>query len=193
MNLHQVLRAVQDWPAADRPSTALATTVRRALRGARVGTPCGGPDSDTRCTADGHGAHRGLGVRGPARHPPGTEETARALVGIELAASVPTGLLGLADFADLHNRQRRVSLVHALTNTAATACLLASHRCRSRGAHTTGKVLTLVGLTALSAGGALGATCPTRRVRASTVGRPPTARSGTPAQPDGNRPQRRVR
>lgn len=157
MNLHRVLRSVERWRAVDRPGTAVATTVRRALNGNRAGDALRG-------SWLGHPLHP-LTVALPigawvstavldAR--PGTDETARTLVGIGLVAAVPTALLGVADFGDLDSRQRRVGLVHAIANIAATGCLLASYRCRSRGAHGSGKLLTLVGLTALGAGGALG-------------------------------------
>ena len=86
----------------------------------------------------------------------GKQDAARTLVGIGLAAASPTILLGLTDYSGLDERQRRVGLAHALTNTAALACYAMSYGLRRGGAHAAGKVLSTVGLVVLSTGGALG-------------------------------------
>jgi uncharacterized membrane protein len=157
MNLHRVLRSVENWRAADRPGAAVATAVRRALDGNRAaaalrGSWLGHPLHPLMVTVP-IGAWVSAAVLDMRRN---TDETARSLVGIGLVAAAPTALLGLVDFGDLGERQRRVGLVHALANTAASGCLLASYRARSRGARGAGRLLTLVGLTVLGAGGALG-------------------------------------
>jgi hypothetical protein len=86
----------------------------------------------------------------------GNEDTARKLTAIGVSAAPPTILLGLADYADLDQRQRRVGLLHAAVNTIALTCFAASYANRRNGRHGQGKLLSLLGLTALSAGGALG-------------------------------------
>jgi len=75
------------------------------------------------------------------------------LVAIGLAAAPPTALLGLADYSGLDERQRRVGFVHAVVDSTALSCYAASYVLRRRDAHTAGKLL---GLVTLSAGGRLG-------------------------------------
>ncbi|MFD1152057.1 DUF2231 domain-containing protein, partial [Saccharothrix hoggarensis] len=82
----------------------------------------------------------------------GDRAAARRLVLVGLAATPPTVLLGLADFSHLDVPQRRVGALHAVVNTLAAGCFLASTRCGDRAA----RVWGLVGLLVLSAGGALG-------------------------------------
>lgn len=157
MNLHRVLRAAEKVRAADRPAMVVTTAIRRLLGDNRTGDALRG-------SRLGHPLHP-LMVTVPigawvstalldAR--PGQDEAARRLVGIGLVVAVPTAVLGMVDFDDLDERQRRVGLLHAITNLASTACLLTSYRCRSRQAHAAGKLLALAGLAALSTGGALG-------------------------------------
>ncbi|HEX7309233.1 DUF2231 domain-containing protein [Lentzea sp.] len=152
-----MLQAVEELRAVDRPSRSLAEAVRRALRSSNV-------DRAVRGEWLGHPLHP-LMVTVPigawtsaavldAR--PGSEDAARRLVALGLVASVPTILLGLADYGGLDARQRRVGLVHAVANTAAVTCFAASYALRRRGRHKAGKVLGLAGLVAVGAGGALG-------------------------------------
>ncbi|SES21575.1 Uncharacterized membrane protein [Lentzea xinjiangensis] len=157
MSVHDVLRAVEDLRAADRPADSLAKAVRRTLRSPRV-------DRAVRGSWLGHPLHP-LMVTVPigawtsaavfdAR--PGGEDAARELTALGLVAAVPTILLGLADYSRLDRRQRRVGVVHALANTAAVSCFAASYALRRRGRPGAGKVLSLAGLAAVGAGGALG-------------------------------------
>jgi uncharacterized membrane protein len=157
MNLHRVLESGENFRAADKPAARVAALGRRVFGKNRAGEVLRG-------SWLGHPLHPLL-VTVPigawvssslldAR--PGYDDAARKLVGIGLVAAGPTVVLGLVDYVELDERQRRVGFIHAVTNMAAAACLLASYRCRSSGAHGTGKVLNLVGLTMLSAGGALG-------------------------------------
>ncbi|HUQ62041.1 DUF2231 domain-containing protein [Lentzea sp.] len=152
-----MLQAVEELRAVDRPAESAARVVRRALRSPRV-------DRAVRGSWLGHPLHP-LMVTVPigawasaavldAR--PGDEDAARRLVALGLLASVPTVLLGLADYSGLDRRQRRVGAVHAVANAAAVTCFAASYALRRRGRHTAGKVLGLAGLTAVGIGGALG-------------------------------------
>ncbi|GHH40632.1 membrane protein [Lentzea cavernae] len=150
------MRAVEDLRAADRPAAALTAAAKRlmkprlaeALRGSWLGHPLHPlmitvPIGAWVCAS-------ALDAR------PGNEDAARRLTAIGLAAAPPAVVLGLADYADLNRRQRRVGVVHAIANTAALACFTASYAARKREAHIGGKVLSLLGLAAMGAGGALG-------------------------------------
>jgi nitrite reductase/ring-hydroxylating ferredoxin subunit/uncharacterized membrane protein len=88
---------------------------------------------------------------------PGTgRRAARVLVGVGLAAAAPAAVSGWTDWAELHREQQRVGLVHAVANTAAVSLLAGSLVARGRGREGVGKALTLAGLSAVGAGGALG-------------------------------------
>ncbi|WP_240521858.1 hypothetical protein [Amycolatopsis vastitatis] len=63
---------------------------------------------------------------------------------------------GLADYAGLDERQRRVGLVHAAGNAVATALFGASYAARRRGDTGRGRLFGALGLTATSVAGALG-------------------------------------
>lgn len=157
MSVHRVLRAVENLHAVDRPAAAVARAVRRVLKAPRA-------DGALRGSWLGHPLHP-LMVTVPigawvcsavfdARG--GNQDAARKLIAIGLAATPPTILLGLADYSGLDERQRRVGVAHAITNSAALACYAVSYGLRRRQAHAAGKLLSTLGLTVLSAGGALG-------------------------------------
>lgn len=157
MNLHELLRGVEDLRAADRPANGVAAIARRMLRPPRVGELLRGswlghplhplmvtvPIGAWACASV-------LDVRA------GNEAASRRLIAIGLAAAPPIVLLGLADYDRLEPRQRRVGVVHAIANTVALACFTASYAARRQKAHSAGKLLSLAGLAALGAGGALG-------------------------------------
>jgi hypothetical protein len=157
MVFHKLLRRAEDVRAADGVAATLATAVRKALRGSRVdgalrGSWLGHPLHPLMVTLP-IGAYLSAAVLDLA---PGNDDTARKLVGIGLAATPAAVVLGLADYAELDQRQRRVGVFHAMSNTVAAALFTGSYLARRRGAHGRGKVLGMLGLTALSAGGALG-------------------------------------
>jgi uncharacterized membrane protein len=157
MNLHRLLRAAESAHALDRPADAVAAAAkrllakpraRRTLRGSWLGHPLHPlmvtvPIGAWMCSAV-------LDLL------PGNEQAARKLVAIGLAATPPTVLLGIADYADLAQRERRVGVLHALTNTAAVALFAASYAARKNKADGRGKLLGFLGVAMLSAGGALG-------------------------------------
>ncbi|MET7452007.1 Rieske (2Fe-2S) protein [Streptomyces sp. NPDC005574] len=88
---------------------------------------------------------------------PGTgRRSARVLIGVGLAAAAPAVASGWADWAELHREQQRVGVVHAVANTVAVSFLTGSLVARLRGREGVGKALTLAGLSAVGAGGALG-------------------------------------
>lgn len=84
---------------------------------------------------------------------------ARRLIGIGIAAYVPTALTGVSDYADSElntDEIRRVGAVHAAANAVALGFYAASLRARRRGDGGRGKLLALVGMGALGAAGHLG-------------------------------------
>jgi nitrite reductase/ring-hydroxylating ferredoxin subunit/uncharacterized membrane protein len=81
---------------------------------------------------------------------------ASALLAAGLAASVPSAATGLADWSALHRHQQRVGLVHAVAQGSATALFGASLLARIGGRPKSGKVLSIAGLTAATAGAYLG-------------------------------------
>ncbi|HEU5034730.1 MAG TPA: Rieske 2Fe-2S domain-containing protein [Mycobacteriales bacterium] len=87
---------------------------------------------------------------------PGTGPAAATLIAAGCTASLPTAVTGLADWSRLHPQQQRIGLVHAAANVVALGCYTLSLTARMRGRSVRGKVLSLVGLGALTAGGYLG-------------------------------------
>ncbi|WIX75111.1 DUF2231 domain-containing protein [Amycolatopsis carbonis] len=86
---------------------------------------------------------------------PGNETASRRLVGIGLLSVPAAAVLGAADYHELSERQRRVGFCHLVLNLLATVIFTASYRRRRRGA-AGGKLLGVLGLLVIGAGGALG-------------------------------------
>lgn len=83
--------------------------------------------------------------------------SADALVAFGVAAAVPTVASGATDWADYNDdRVQRVGLVHALANSVALACHVASLMQRRRGSRARAKTLSYLGLGAMTVGGYLG-------------------------------------
>jgi nitrite reductase/ring-hydroxylating ferredoxin subunit/uncharacterized membrane protein len=81
------------------------------------------------------------------------------LIAIGILAYFPTALTGASDYADSElntNEIRRTGLVHAASNAAALGLYAASLRARRNGNRTRGKLLGLLGASALGVGGQLG-------------------------------------
>ncbi|GAA1005062.1 MULTISPECIES: Rieske 2Fe-2S domain-containing protein [Streptomyces] len=87
---------------------------------------------------------------------PGRSREAGLLVGVGLATAAPAALAGTVDWAELHRRQQRTGLVHALANATAVGLYAASLACRLKGRTGAGRALGFLGLTAAGAGGMLG-------------------------------------
>ena len=83
-------------------------------------------------------------------------DAARQLIGIGLAATPAAVLAGLAEFPTLGARQRRVGLIHAAANTVAAGSFWMSYRQYKRGRIGAARTFSLLGLAAVSVGGALG-------------------------------------
>ena len=92
----------------------------------------------------------------------GGEESAPAaerLVGLGVAAALPTALTGMTEWADTQRSDkevRRIGVVHAAANTVALACFAASFAARRAGKQRQGKLLGFGGIAALTVGGHLG-------------------------------------
>jgi uncharacterized membrane protein len=81
---------------------------------------------------------------------------ATRLVGLGLAAAVPTALTGLAEWGVAPRRDQRTGLVHAAANTVALGLYAASYRARRGGRHGRGVLLGVAGGAAAGVGGYLG-------------------------------------
>jgi hypothetical protein len=148
MDIHKLLRRAEDVNALDGAGVALMRAVRRVPPGLRRvlrGEWLGHPAHPIVVTVP-IGAWVSAAVLDLT---PGTRDAARRLVGFGLLVSPAAVALGLADYAELDARQRRVAMVHAATNAAASAFFTASYLTR-------GRLWGLLGLAALGAGGALG-------------------------------------
>jgi nitrite reductase/ring-hydroxylating ferredoxin subunit/uncharacterized membrane protein len=89
----------------------------------------------------------------------GGEDSAKAaelLVGLGILSSLPTAVSGFSDWADTQEGERRVGLVHALSNTAALTLLSGSYAARRRGNRRAGVALGLMGTGVATFGAYLG-------------------------------------
>ncbi len=85
------------------------------------------------------------------------------LIGCGIAASAPAALAGLADYADAHEEQQRVGVLHAATNSAALLCYLGSLTLRSKGSRTAGVAWGLIGFSLVAVSATLGGDLSFRR------------------------------
>ena len=89
----------------------------------------------------------------------GNGKSSERLLGVGLAAAVPTALTGANDWADTEiadDAVRRVGLVHSTTNTSALVLYAASLAARRRGARGRGVALALAGTGVMTVSGYLG-------------------------------------
>jgi nitrite reductase/ring-hydroxylating ferredoxin subunit/uncharacterized membrane protein len=90
---------------------------------------------------------------------PESEAAADRLIGVGLAASLPTAVTGLTEWADSQRSDetvRRMGVVHAAANVVALGCFAASLLSRRGGHRGLGKLLSFAGMGALTVGGHLG-------------------------------------
>ena len=87
---------------------------------------------------------------------PDSTAAAQRLVGAGLLAVGPTAWTGWAEWSTAGPREKRVGLVHALTNGLAIGIYTASWVARLRGRHDTGARLALAGATVAGVAGYLG-------------------------------------
>ena len=87
---------------------------------------------------------------------PDASGPARKLVGIGVLVAVPTAWTGWAEWSAVSPRDKRVGLVHAITNGVAIGIYVGSWVARRRGRHRTGARLALAGAAVSVAGAYLG-------------------------------------
>lgn len=81
---------------------------------------------------------------------------ADTLVGIGVLSALPTAASGLSDWSDMLGAERRVGLVHAGANVAATSLYALSWLARRGGKRGRGVALGMLGATVATVGGFLG-------------------------------------
>ena len=86
----------------------------------------------------------------------GARPASQRLIGFGLLAAAPTVATGLAEWQATSGGARRVGVVHAGVNGAATALYASSWVARRRGRHATGVLLGVVGGVVATFGGYLG-------------------------------------
>ena len=86
----------------------------------------------------------------------GAQDAAQRLVGTGLLVWGPTAWTGWAEWSEAGTRDRRVGLVHAVTNGVALSAYTASWLARRRGRHDTGARLALAGAALTGIAGYLG-------------------------------------
>lgn len=84
----------------------------------------------------------------------GQDAAAKRLIGLGILSSVPAATTGLTDYADGHEEQQRIGLVHAALNSVALGCYGASLVLRARGR--TGTATSLIGCALSVTSAALG-------------------------------------
>lgn len=87
---------------------------------------------------------------------PNSSAAAQRLVGTGLLAAGPTAWAGWAEWSAAGPREKRVGLVHAVTNAVAISAYAASWVARRNGRHGTGARLALAGATVSGVGAYLG-------------------------------------
>lgn len=85
-----------------------------------------------------------------------SEPAADLMVLAGIATAIPTAASGSNDWSDTQGKERRVGLVHALSNSTAVSLYVASLIARKKGNRRAGKVLGLAGFGVLMVGGYLG-------------------------------------
>jgi hypothetical protein len=85
-----------------------------------------------------------------------SRKAARTLVGTGLLAFVPTAWTGWAEWSQIGQREKRVGLVHAVTNGVAAGLYAASYAARRRGQDGRGIALSLAGISVAGVGAYLG-------------------------------------
>ena len=159
---HDLLERLGSLEAVDGPAQAIAKFVRNAKRPPKVNEALSG-------TWLGHPAHPMLILV-----PMGTwtsavlldwlggrdaETAADILLGAGIVGAIPTVATGYADWADTEpasDTVRRVGIVHAALNATAATLFGASLAARAGNARGRGKLLALLGMGVVGAGGYLG-------------------------------------
>lgn len=157
MKPRDLLTAPESLSALDRPAEAVASAVRQLLEGKPAdallrGEPLGHPLHPVLVTVPIGAWTASLVLDLVFRN----TNAARQAVAIGLAAVPPAALAGWADFSRLTVEQRRTGLIHAASNILASGAFWKSYRARTKNAHDTARLWSVLGLTAVGVGGALG-------------------------------------
>lgn len=152
-------RRLEDTEALDAPVSALEPTIRAAFgtgtRGALLRGDWLGHALHPLLTDVVIGTWTSatlLDVVGGAE----SSSAARRLIGTGLLAAGPTLWTGWAEWSEAGSRDKRVGLVHAVTNGTALGIYAASWVTRRRGRHGSGARLALAGAAVMGAGAYLG-------------------------------------
>jgi uncharacterized membrane protein len=86
----------------------------------------------------------------------GSGKAAQRLIALGIVSSLPTAAAGVADWLDGSRQVKRTGVVHAALNNVALLLFVRSWSRRRRGYRLRGMAYSLLGATALSAGGYLG-------------------------------------
>lgn len=155
--LKRLLKRIENSTALDRPAGVLAELLPPALRNHQV-------TDVLRGRWLGHPVHPAIVLVPISMYSasavldlvPGESTAARGLIGMGLLATPAAVATGLAEYTTLDQRQRRTALVHLTANALASTCYLTSFRLRGDGYQVVGRLISLVGLGLIGAGGLLG-------------------------------------
>ncbi len=159
MTLHEIATKIGDVEGLDRVAAPLERTAKKlippgpvkdALHGARVGHPLHPALTDLPIGS--FAAASILDLVGRGRF----EGAVESLLALGIGAAVPTAAAGLADWSETYGSERRVGVIHALSNVASLSLFAGSLAARRSGRQALGRVLGLAGLTTLTVGGYLG-------------------------------------
>ncbi|NMO90944.1 Rieske (2Fe-2S) protein [Actinomycetospora sp. TBRC 11914] len=145
------------WPALDRIAAPARDLVNRVLTDRKVadvlhGVPIGHPLHPVLAQLT-FGSFLSAGILDLV---PRTRRPATALIGVGLLSAAPTAAAGWADYAQAHEEQQRVGIVHAAANITMLAGYVASLAARARGRGFRGALWGWAALAVGSAGAALG-------------------------------------
>lgn len=85
-----------------------------------------------------------------------SRRAADMMIGAGVLSALPTAAAGWADWSDLSRPKRRAGLVHAVANATAIGLYALSFSARRKDRRLRGKLLSVLGATAATAGGYLG-------------------------------------
>jgi nitrite reductase/ring-hydroxylating ferredoxin subunit/uncharacterized membrane protein len=159
---HDLVDKLASFPPLDGPAKAIAKVVRDLKAPAKINEALSG-------TWLGHPVHpllivvpMGSWISAVLLDWVGGEDAETAadlLIGAGLAGAVPTVATGYSDWADTEpasDAVRRIGVVHAACNGTAAVLFAASLGARAAGARGRGRLLALLGLGSVTAGGFLG-------------------------------------
>ena len=159
MTFHEVATKIGEVESLERVAEPLQQTAKKLIPPGPVkdllhGAPVGHPlhPALTDLPIGSFAAASVLDLFGRGRF----EGAVESLLALGIGAAVPTAAAGMADWSETYGSERRVGLVHALSNVASLSLFAGSLAARRTGRQGLGRVLSLAGLTTLTVGGYLG-------------------------------------